>query len=90
MGLTYHYREILPGQFNQLVELEKELNFTIDHKYTLTQMANMGNTKRMPREVLNSRFIQKALKGNFSPKDFFTEKWELPAGAFKGAAGGPA
>lgn len=83
-------REILPGQFNQLVELEKELNFTIDHKYTLTQMANMGSIKRMPKDVLNSRFIQKALKGDFSPKDFFTEKWELPAGAFRGAAGGPA
>lgn len=82
-------RELSPDRFNQLVEMENELGFTIDNKYNLIQMADMGSLKRMPREVLNSSFIQKALSGVFRVEDFFSEKWELPAGAFRGAAGGP-
>lgn len=69
--------------------MEKELGHTIDNKLSLLEMANRGSIKRMPREALNSRLIQKALSGTFSHEDFFMDKWELPAGALRGADGGP-
>lgn len=81
-------REIAPDRFYQLVEMEKEINFKIDSKYSLEQLADMGKAN-IPYEVLTSNFIQRALRGEYSAENFFTEKWELPAGAFKGSAGGP-
>jgi 3'-phosphoadenosine 5'-phosphosulfate sulfotransferase (PAPS reductase)/FAD synthetase len=81
-------REIAPQRFNNLVQLEKDLNFTIDNKYSLTEMADRGN----PNFDWNSnttRLVAKALaKEPFTAEDVFVQKWELPAGAFKGSAGG--
>lgn len=81
-------REIAPERFNRLVEMERELNFTIDHKYSLTQLADSGTVK-IPYDVLNSRLIKKALQGEFNAEDLIADRWEIPAGAFKGYAGGP-
>lgn len=82
-------RELFPERFTELVEVEKELNFTIDNKNTLTRMADMGSIKRIPRDVLNSPIIQKALQGHFFKEDFYVKgKWTLPAGAFQGNEGG--
>ena len=81
-------REIDPERFRILVELEKELNHTIDHKLTLKHMADRGRSfvGTYP-EAAN--WIAKALTNNFRPKDIFTDRWALPAGAFGGPEGGP-
>lgn len=81
-------REIAPERFNSLVRMEKELNFTIDHKHTLEEMASMGSIDRLPKEWRTSKYVKMALEGHFTVDDFFTEKWELPAGAFRGSEGG--
>lgn len=80
-------REIAPERFSQLVKIEEELNFTIDNRRTLTEMANMGKS-RIPKTLMTSKWVGKALDGTFSKEDFFVDRWELPAGAFKGSEGG--
>ena len=37
----------------------------------------------------NSRAIQQLLSGEFSVDDVYAKDWQYPAGAFKGADGGP-
>jgi hypothetical protein len=82
-------RELFSERFAELVAVEKELNFTIDNKHTLTEMANMGSIKRIPRNILSSPYIQNALKGHISKEDIFIKgRWTLPAGAFQGNDGG--
>lgn len=84
--LWHMMREIAPERFNYLVELEKELNFTIDNNLTLSQMADKGKS-RIPDG--KERLVKLALEGGITTEEFFQEKWELPAGAFRGAEGGP-
>lgn len=81
-------REIAPDRFNLLVEMEHELGFTVDNKCTLTEMADKGKS-RVPKAKEASEIVQQALQGTFSLDDFWQDKWELPAGAFRGAEGGP-
>lgn len=71
----------------KISEMERELNFTVDNKYTVEEMANRGKS-RIPKAFETSKWVQVALKGDFSVEDFFIDKWELPAGAFHGSEGG--
>lgn len=83
-------REIAPERFYRLVDVEKELNHTIDtNRLTLEQKANMGSLNRLPKDARLSKWVQLALNRNFRKGDLIMDKWELPAGAFQGAAGGP-
>lgn len=81
-------REIAPDRFDNLVRMEKELNFTVDAKHSLEEMAAIGSINRLPKEWRTSKYVKMALEGHFTVDDFFTEKWELPAGAFRGSVGG--
>lgn len=81
-------REISPEKFNQLVRLEQELNHTIDTNLTLTNLADKGRS-HIPRNIHAKKWMQMALCRKFTPEDIFTETWDLPCGAFTGAAGGP-
>jgi hypothetical protein len=81
-------REVSPERFARLVELERELNHTIDNKLTLTQLADRG-TSRVPDEIETEKWIRIALEGDIRPSDMIVDQWHLPAGAFTGAAGGP-
>lgn len=82
-------REIAPEKFNSLVRLERELGHTIDNKQTLTQLADKGKS-RLPKGIETEKWIRAALGGgDIIPADIFVNTWELPAGAFTGAGGGP-
>ncbi|MEX2462045.1 MAG: phosphoadenosine phosphosulfate reductase family protein [Paenibacillaceae bacterium] len=82
-------REIAPDRFNELLRVERELNHTIDPKFTLDQKANMGSLDRLPKDARLSQWVQLALNRNFNKDDLIMKKWELPAGAMRGSAGGP-
>ncbi|MBD8523738.1 phosphoadenosine phosphosulfate reductase domain-containing protein [Lysinibacillus fusiformis] len=83
-------REIAPERFNQLVRLEQELNHTIDtSRLNLNDKANLGSLDRLPKDFRVSKWVQMALTKNFSVTDLVMDKWEVPAGAFRGNVGGP-
>ncbi|ARR10660.1 phosphoadenosine phosphosulfate reductase family protein [Paenibacillus bovis] len=82
-------REIAPDRFDRLVRMEKELQHTIDPKWTLEEKANLGSLKRLPTDARLSRWVELALNRSFVASDLIMEAWELPAGAMRGAAGGP-
>lgn len=83
-------REIAPERFNKLVELEKSLNHTIDtNRITLEQKANLGSIERLPKDNRLSKWVHLALSKNFNKEDLIMDKWEVPAGAFRGSVGGP-
>jgi 3'-phosphoadenosine 5'-phosphosulfate sulfotransferase (PAPS reductase)/FAD synthetase len=81
-------REVSPERFDRLVEMEQELDHTIDNTLTLTELANRG-TSRVPDNMDTEKWIRIALDGDIQASDIITDNWELPAGAFTGAAGGP-
>lgn len=83
-------REIAPERFNRLVELENQLNHTIDTKrITLNDKANLGTIERLPKDARLSEWVELALNRNFNADDLIMKKWEVPAGAFRGNNGGP-
>lgn len=83
-------RDIAPERFARLVEMENELNHTIDtNRLTLEQKANMGSIERLPKDKRLSKWVKLALSRNFNKDDLIIDKWELPAGAFMGVSGGP-
>ncbi|WP_374724223.1 phosphoadenosine phosphosulfate reductase domain-containing protein [Calidifontibacillus erzurumensis] len=81
-------REIAPERFRRLVELEKELNHTIDIHISLEQKANMGSLKRLPKDPRVLEWIDMAFTKAYTKNDLIMEKFELPAGAFHGGEGG--
>lgn len=81
-------REIVPERFARLVKLEKELQHTIDPKLTLEEKANRGSLDRLPKDARTSQWVEMALSRSIRKEDLLMDRWELPAGAFRGAAGG--
>lgn len=83
-------REIAPERFARLVAIEKDLNHTIDTgRVTLEQKADMGSIERLPKDYRLSKWVKLALNRSFNKDDLIMNKWELPAGAFRGSVGGP-
>lgn len=83
-------REIAPGRFNRLVQLEKELNHTIDtNRISLNDKANLGSIERLPKDERLSTWVSLALSRNIKSSELIMDKWEVPAGAFRGNVGGP-
>ena len=82
-------REIAPERFQRLVDVEKELNHTIDPRMSLEEKANIGSLDRLPKDARTSKWVNMALSRNITKEDLIVDKWELPAGAFRGAKGGP-
>jgi len=80
-------RDIAPSKFDELVRLEQELNHTIDNKLTLIELANNG-ISRVPRNMDPEKWVRMALNRDITTADIIMDKWQLPAGAFTGAAGG--
>ncbi len=81
-------REVSPESFNQRVVMERQLRHTIDNKLTLVQLADRGRS-RLPKGIDVEKWGRMALGRDIDAKDIFMDKWELPAGAFTGTAGGP-
>lgn len=82
-------REIAPERFDVLVNMEKYLEHRVDNKLTLVEMAERGSLKRLPKSARTNKWVKMALSRNFNDFDLIVDKWELPAGALLGAAGGP-
>lgn len=80
-------REVSPERFWQLVQMEKELDHTIDNRLTVTQLADRG-TSRVPRNMDADKWIKLSLNNDITAEDMIVDHWELPAGAFTGSAGG--
>lgn len=60
-------REIAPERFQRLVEMEKELNHTIDtNRVPLEQKANLGSLDRLPKEHRLSGWVKLALSRSFN------------------------
>lgn len=89
-SMPHHFqgiKEVLPGQFNQLVKQEKHLSFTVDNKKDL--MTYIQGAKSC---VLNKDpELIKLAQSKELPKDYVLNKelWKMPAGAFHGTEGGP-
>ena len=78
-------REIAPERFNQLVQMEKELDHTIDsNRVPLEVRAKLGSIDRLPKDARLSKWVNVALSRSFNKEDLIMDKWELPTGAFKG------
>ncbi|MFF5994255.1 phosphoadenosine phosphosulfate reductase family protein [Lysinibacillus sp. KU-BSD001] len=83
-------REIAPERFNRLVELEQQLDHTIDtNRVSLVDKANLGSLERLPNDARLSQWVEIALNRNFETRDLIMPRWEVPAGAFRGNTGGP-
>jgi len=83
-------REIAPERFAKLVSIEKQLNHTIDtNRISLEEKANLGGLDRLPRDKRLSKWVNMALSHTFTAEDLIMNKWESPAGAFRGNVGGP-
>lgn len=81
-------RELFPGQYAAMRADEELLGFTIDNKKSLDEYT--GNTLSCVC-YSNAKALEQLQSGCFTVEDIYTEPecWEFPAGAFKGAAGGP-
>jgi len=80
-------REISPERFKQLARMEQDLQHTIDRKMSISQLADKGRSK-LPKGLDADKWVRMALQGDIKPEDIIVQRWELPAGAFTGAAGG--
>lgn len=81
-------REIAPERFELFVQKEKELNFTLDAKYSIVEMANSVTNLVLPDDPRVEEWIRIALNYSFNKENIITKNFELPAGAFKGSSGG--
>ena len=80
-------RELYPEEYELLKNDEKVLGFTLDNKCDLDTF--VGNAQSCVYHG-DKKAIDSLITGNFSTKDVYVkDKWQYPAGAFHGAAGGP-
>lgn len=81
-------RELFPAEYELLLRDEKRLQFTLDNKMTLDEFT--GNAKSCVCHR-DAEAIQQLTTGIFTIDQIYTPygQWQLPAGAFHGAAGGP-
>lgn len=75
--------EVEPGVVKMIAELEHELGFTLDNKFTMNEMVEKGKSLLKPE---NKSYIEKAVTFGYHD-DVYTKDWELPVGAF-GSGGG--
>jgi hypothetical protein len=88
-SMPCHYKglqELVPDTFNRLVELEQELNFTIDNKKDILSYID-GAKSCVPVDV-DKKYIS-YVRGERLPNGYtFTHNWTTPVGAYHGAEGG--
>lgn len=81
-------RELFPEQYEAMKADEERLGFTIDNKKNLDEYT--GDADSCVSHA-NLRALEQLKTGSFSTGDIYTdpERWQFPAGAFKGSEGGP-
>ncbi|SDO16857.1 Phosphoadenosine phosphosulfate reductase family protein [Paenibacillus sp. yr247] len=75
--------------FQQFVDAEKELEFTLDHHVDLPTYVRDA-TSFVDRS--NQRALEQVMNGEFRPDEVFVpegQTWQFPSGAFRGSEGGP-
>lgn len=91
-SMPHHFataKELMPDTFYRLVEIEKELGFTLDSKKDLINY--VGNAKScIPINIEKS--IIDIVKTGQVPFEYIiasqSEEWKIPSGAYKGIEGG--
>ena len=79
-------QELFPDEVENVIEDEKRLNFTLDNSSDL--LTYIGDAKSCVCHE-NKKALHQLVSGEFHQEDVFCDKWEYPAGAFHGSAGGP-
>lgn len=81
-------RELFPEQYKAMKADEERLGFTIDNKMNLDEYT--GDAASCVSHA-NQRALEQLITGIFSTEDIYTDpnRWQFPAGAFKGSEGGP-
>lgn len=78
-------RELFPEEVEAVKQDEKRLGFTLDNKKDLESYIGTAESC-----VYHDEFAIEAIKSGIFPADrIYAENWKFPAGAFKGAEGGP-
>lgn len=89
-GLPRHWagiRELFPEEYEKVRQDEIRLGFTIDNKKDLD--AFVGNAESCVYHG-DPNALHQLVTGEFIVKDIYcTGAWDFPAGAFRGAEGGP-
>lgn len=75
--------QVDPKVIKQLSKVEHDLGFTLDNKFTINEMVNMGDSLLKPE---NKEYIEKATSFDYRD-EIRTNMWKLPSGAF-GSGGG--
>jgi 3'-phosphoadenosine 5'-phosphosulfate sulfotransferase (PAPS reductase)/FAD synthetase len=82
-------KELMPERFDKLVEVEKELGFTVVHKMDLNTYIGQAESC-VPKDLEKSTLD--IIRTGIVPKDYVLlkegEEWKLPSGAYKGCEGG--
>ena len=79
-------RELFPNQYEAFRQDEIRLGFTLDNKKNLDEY--MGAAKSCVVHD-DPKALHQLITGQFSQTDIYQKEWKLPAGAFRGAEGGP-
>jgi len=74
--------QVSPEVISMIRETEEDLNFTLDNKFTIKELSQMGNSLLIPE---NHKYIKLATSDFNSI--ITTNNWQLPAGAFGNGGG---
>jgi 3'-phosphoadenosine 5'-phosphosulfate sulfotransferase (PAPS reductase)/FAD synthetase len=90
-GLPAHWagiRELFPNEYKKFCQDEIELGFTLDNKKSLSEY--VGAAKSCVSHSDKTALLR-LVSGEYSPDFIYTKdkEWKLPAGALRGAMGGP-
>lgn len=77
-------RQIAPETFERIRQYEVDFDHTIDNRLSVVELANKGKSFVDADPAL----VTMAMSDEYPDDLVFTDKWELPAGAFK-TCGGP-
>jgi 3'-phosphoadenosine 5'-phosphosulfate sulfotransferase (PAPS reductase)/FAD synthetase len=82
--------EIYPEMFQQMIDAERDLQFTLDNEMDLNTY--VGDAQSCI-DYSNRRAMEQVIKGEFHPEEVFVpigQAWEFPSGAFRTSTeGGP-
>jgi len=74
--------DVQPEVINMIADIEAALDFTIDNKFTVRELATIGKSKLTDS---NMKYVKLAITDYTG--DIVTDRWQLPVGAF-GKGGG--
>lgn len=80
-------RELFPADFESICQDEVRLGFTLDNKKSLPEY--VGNVESCVHRG-DQNALHQLVSGEFNTDDVYcSSTWYFPAGAFRGAEGGP-